>query len=504
MGSFTKTINPTNFNLGNGLISSTNIFQPLNYNTTFNGSSIGFFNNIGILSDLVGNNVISKPETIRPQGIHVQNGIYELITAFVNNIAKVGGPSIFGSAGPHVFDLKRITGNLYLVAGIRVLNESSVSLTNVNSYFVEKTITIPASPQSKLKMYLNFNTYSSQSIEYKDMGNFYDEDLNSPFLWRRQDNSGSINDKIIKSSSKVSFRILANNVEVFDLRNNFVGNIDVTIPPGTTSIKFETYDEAFPNGTPINYFKDVDYYVIYNNLRINVEGQASRPIGNNTRLGTGYLYLEPIRASSLSVSDIDLNGYYDIILGQSEKDRPVSYYVVGDDWKDPNFRPLNTNRNVCLEFPNIDYSDIDEDERIELVLDVIDINTDEAEEQYDHLGIPKPTTREFYKFGDNATDSPPNTRRARINCSVARTDFVDTIALISAGPSNNTIAPKVPIKGGILIYDITDAVKDSIIAGRQKIVVWLTYDEGTRDKYVTFRIGNTELNKPRIRFKPKP
>lgn len=496
MGSFTKTINPTNFNLGNGLISSTNIFQPSNYNTNFNGT--GYDSGYGLVINNTGNN--PKPNSIISQGQSTSYGDYYLPSPFVNNIAPVYGPLQFPD---HVFDLKAIPGNLYLVAGIYVISQTgSISLTNVNSYFVEKTISIPSSPQSKLKMFLNFSTSSTQSLEYVPSQKYYRISSSYPPIWYSVSNM--INDLVYKPTSKVCFRILANNVVVFDLKNNFVGNIDVTIPPGTTSIKFETYDDAFPNGTPTNYFKNADYYVIYNNLRINVEGQPSRPIGNDTRLGIGYSYIEPIRASSLSVSDIDTNGYHEIILGQSEKDRPVSYYVVGDDWKDPNFRPLNANRNVCLEFPNIDFSDIDEDERIELVLDVIDINTEEAEEQYDHLGIPKPTTREFYKFGDNAIDSPPNTRRARMNCSVARADFVDTIAAISTGPSNHTIATKVPVKGGILIYDITDAVKESIIAGRQKIVVWLTYDEGTRDKYVTFRIGNTEQNKPRIRFKPKP
>lgn len=496
MGNFTKTINPTNFNLGNGLISSTNIFQPSNYNTNFNGTNIDSLT-YGLVVNNTGNN--PKPSFIVSQGQIVVNSNYYLPSPFVSNIAPVYGPSPFAN---HVFDLKYLSGYLFLVAGIYVIsNTGSISLTNVNSYFVEKTISISSSPQSKLKMFLNFSTSSTQSLEYVPSQNYYRQNTAYPFHWNSINNT--INDLVYKPTSKVCFRILANNVVVFDLKNNFVGNIDVTIPPGTTSIKFETYDDAFPNGTPTNYFKNADYYVIYNNLRINVEGQPSRPIGNDTRLGTGYLYLEPIRASSLSVSDVDTNGYHDIILGQSESDRPVSYYVVGDDWKDPNFRPLNTNRNVCLEFPNIDFSDIDEDERIELILDVVDINTDEAEEQYDHLGIPKSTTREFYKFGDDASNAP-NVRRARINCSVARTDFVDTIAAISTGPSNHTIATKVPIKGGILIYDITDAVKESIIAGRQKIVVWLTYDEGTRDKYVTFRIGNTEQNKPRIRFKPKP
>jgi len=495
MGSFTKTINPTNFNLGNGLISSTNIFQPLNYNTNFNGTfvdSVDYGLILGLSTYAYSG---TKPIHLDLYGVSYFNQDY-LAGPYVNNIAPVNHQS----ASSPFARFKLTPGDLYLVGGMYVPCNGSISLTNVNNYFVEKTISIASSPQSKLKMFLNFSTVSTQSIYYRPSTNFFN--LYAGTYW--QGTNLTINDPDSQPTSKVCFRILANNVVVFDLRNNFVGNIDVTIPPGTTSIKFETYDEAFPTGTPTNYFKNADYYVIYNNLRINVEGQPSRPIGNDTRLGTGYSYLEAIRSSSLSVTDVDNNGYHDIILGQSESDRPVSYYVVGDDWKDPNFRPLNTNRNVCLEFPNIDFSDIDEDERIELVLDVIDINTDEAEEQYDHLGISKPITREFYKFGDNATDSPPNTRRARMNCSVARADFVDTVVAISTGPSNHTVAPKVAIKGGILIYDITDAVKDSIIAGRQKIVVWLTYDEGTRDKYVTFRIGNTEQNKPRIRFKPKP
>lgn len=492
MGSFTKTINSSNFNLGNGLISSTNIFQPMNYNSNFNGTLVNS-NVYGLLLGLNNTEPEFKPTFIRNQNQGTSSGEYFLSAAYVNNIAPV---TLHGASTP-VFNFKFLPGELYLSGGMYVVGTGVLSLTNISSYFVEKTVSIPASPQSKLKMFLNFSTSSSQSIEYKPSQNYYQLTT----TWGPINNT--INDLIYRSSSKVCFRILANNVVIFDLRNSFVGNIDVTIPSGTTSIKFETYDEAFPNGTPTNYFKNADYYIIYNNLRINIEGQPSRPIGNDTRLGAGYSYLEPIRGSSLSVSDVDTNGYHNIVVGQSELDRPVSYYVVGDDWKDPNFRPLNSNRNLCLEFPNIDYTDIDEDEKIELILDIIDINTDEAEEQYDNLGIPKPTTREFYKFGDNATDSPPNTRRARMNCSVARSDFVNTVSIVSTGPSNNTIATKVPIKGGILIYDITEAVKDSIIAGREKIVVWLTYDEGTRDKYVTFRIGNTEQNKPRIRFKLK-
>lgn len=494
MGTFTKTINTANFNLGNGLISSTNVFQPTNYNTVHNSSS-GFSGGIYAKARNVAPGSII-PNTIIDFGNVVGSTLYYLQTDFVSNMAIVVGPNPSSS---YLFDLELINNNfLYSLGPIVTFSNQSITLTNLSSYFVEKVINlpVPTSVKSKLKMYLEFNTGSSSSVEYA-LGTFYKEDLN----WIKT--SESVYEKITKDPSKIGFRILANNVVVFDLKNNFSGNIEVEIPSNTSSVKFETYDEAYPVSAPTYYHKNVNYSISYNNLRINVENLSSRKIGNHTNFGNGYTYIDPIRSSSLSVSSVDNNGYYDIIVGQSELDRPVDYYVVGDDWKDPNFRPLNTNRNICLEFPNIDFTDVDEDEKIELVLDVIDINTEEAEEQYDHLGISKSITREFYKFGDDAVNSPPNTRRARMVCSVSRSDFVNTVQSISSGPSNNTLAEQVPVKGGIVIYDITQAVKDSILASREKVVIWLTYDEGTRDKYVTFKVGNTETNKPRIRYKPK-
>lgn len=490
MASFIKTINQSNFilsNLPSGLVSSDNIFNgiapsPLSGNL-MTGDLIGFY----------------TPLTNQPGPLSIGNTLFS-----VDN-ARTAVPILnFGQTTHVVFVNNFNAGNfstiLYNIGNL-VFNRSSVVLNNSSSYFVEKTIAITASQQSKLKMYLNFNTSQFQTISYNTGPTTYRLTTGTWFKL----NQNLVLVPTLNSPSRICFRILANNVGIYNLQNSFVGNIEVMIPAGTTTIKFETYDAAYPSGVPQYYSRNSNYFIRYNNLRINIDNLPSRPISSTTLVGTGYTYLNYVRSSSLSVSDIDTNGYHNIVLGQSELDRPVPYFVVGDDWKDPNFRPLNTNRNLCLEFPNIDFTDIDEDERIELVLNVVDINTDEAEEQYDHLGIPKPVTKEFYQFGDNAEDTigEPNKRRARMDCSVARSDFVETIPLISAGPNNHTVAIDVPIKGGILIYNITDAVKASLVAGREKIVVWLTYDEGTRDKYVTFRISNTERNKPRIRFKLK-
>jgi hypothetical protein len=76
---------------------------------------------------------------------------------------------------------------------------------------------------------------------------------------------------------------------------------------------------------------------------------------------------------------------------------------------------------------------------------------------------------------------------------------------VSAGSAGtNAVYNISSFKPGINIYDITNAVRASILAQRPKIIVWLTYDKQyTRDKYINFKIGNSEANKPRIRYRLK-
>jgi hypothetical protein len=234
-----------------------------------------------------------------------------------------------------------------------------------------------------------------------------------------------------------------------------------------------------------------NYNLAVNNIRIQAENTPTFPIGSRTDFSQVHSYIQPNRVASLTVNPVPSNGYYNLVYGAADP----NYFNVGDKWYDPNYIPQNINRNACIEFDNINYSLIDVDAKIELVLDVIDIETDYAEEEYDNFGINKVEVREFYQFGS----------RVGIKPLVSTGNFPTDLASVSAGSAGtNAVYNISSFKPGINIYDITNAVRASILAQRPKIVVWLTYDKQyPRDKYINFKIGNSEANKPRIRYRLK-
>lgn len=343
--------------------------------------------------------------------------------------------------------------------------------------FYRKTITIAPTVESKLKFNVLFTSVSNSVYTANYLGLFSGSNLFSETL-----NNGTI-----------GLRVLADGQVVHAITTSYFGPVEVTLPPGTTSVVIETYDTAFATLEliPEEYKMVANYSLSLNNIRIHVENSPSFAIGSRTDSSSVHSYIQPNRIASLSVNPIPANGYYTLIYGAEDS----SYFNVGDKWYDPNYLPQNTNRNACIEFDNVNYSLIDIDAKIELVIDVIDIETDYAEEVYDDFSVNKVEVREFYQFG----------ARVGIKPLVSVGSFPADLASVSAGSAGtNAVYNISSFKPGINIYDITSAVRASILAQRPKIVLWLTYDKQyARDKYINFKIGNSESNKPRIRYRLK-
>jgi hypothetical protein len=364
--------------------------------------------------------------------------------------------------------------------------QTANGIYSISKDFVKKEISIPSGPESVLKFNMKFifSNNVSQALENKGYitqyppGNF----LDSPGYLI----------KVNTVNSLIGFRVKANGVVVYSRTTSYTGDVEITLPAGTTNVSMETYDSVYGVNPPVHYKITGNPSLIINNVRIQIPNKPSIPIGNSTKSNTAAEHLDPIRNASISISNVSNNGYYDLIEGQFHEGVAVDYFVVSDTFAEPNILPRSYNRNVCLEFDNIDYSKVDIDKKIELLIDVIDIDTSVAEEAYDDLGVTNAEVSEFYKYGE----------RAKIKVNIALSDFpTGGIAAISAGNTQVSTIPPTKFKGGLNVYDITQAVIQSIQNSRQKIVVWLSYDKAyARDKYVAFKVGNTENNKPRIRY----
>jgi hypothetical protein len=362
--------------------------------------------------------------------------------------------------------------------GIKYFKTNTITKLYENSKdFLRKEITIPAGAESKLKFNMKFTVAANNN-------------------YKLEKQTGGVANKyeVVSSNGFIYFRVKADNTVVYNRTTSYTGPVEVTIPPGTTSIVLETYDSNFST-TPIppECKMNPTNSIVLNNIRVHIEGQESVGIGNATNAQTTATHIDPIRSASISVSNVSNNGYYDIIEGPFKDGAAVDYFVVGDTFTQPNYLPRNANRNVCLEFDNVDYSLIDIDKKIELLIDVIDIDTSDAEEVYDDFAVDPVEVKEFYQYGE----------RAKVKATLSLAAFPNTtVAAVSAGNTSPiaTIAPT-KFKGGLNVYDITQAVIQSIQNDRQKIVIWLSYDKQyARDKYVSFKIGNTATNRPRIRY----
>jgi hypothetical protein len=296
---------------------------------------------------------------------------------------------------------------------------------------------------------------------------------------------------IAGTPSKFIFRVLANGSPVHTVSNTYNGDVEVTIPQGTTSITLQTLDPNKPVG--LEFYRAISPYTIsYNNLRLHREGVPSIPIGNSTNSGN-YGFLEPLRAASLSVSTTSVNGFYNVIMAPTS-----DHFIVGDAFNQINYTPINLNRKVILEFENVNYSLFDPDGTIQLLIDVTDIDTSEAEEVLDNFNVDPIWVREFYKSKDknglvyghsNSTFDSLNTINALSSAAI----YIERWAFVN---------------GGLLVLDIKADMLANITAQRQKFVVILSYvgisTSESIYKNVFFKIGNTSTNKPRIRYTRKP
>jgi hypothetical protein len=289
-------------------------------------------------------------------------------------------------------------------------------------------------------------------------------------------------------SNNQKFRIKTDkNVLLYDT-DNYKGLLNIQVPANTNQIILETYD--------INEYR----YSRYNqptlnisNLRVYDYVEPSIGIINNTKPNPeNYKYIEMERYSALEVEQEGDSGFYDIVLDSGDKD----YFYVSDQYYNINYRPLNRVRNACLEFGYIDWSLVDNDYPVELLVDIVGIDTTYAQDYYDNLGLRDNEVDEFYKNGGKVGVRP----------LLSTGNFADTIASVHAGANGIYATPYSvnSFKCGLSIYNITQAVINSIESNRSKILVWLFYDKlYERDKFVEFKIGNTNFNKPRIRYKLK-
>lgn len=283
------------------------------------------------------------------------------------------------------------------------------------------------------------------------------------------------------------FRIRTNSGNVLYETENYVGFVNVQVPAGTNEVYLETYD---PNQHKYSKYNKPELKI--SNIRVYDYTEPSIGILNNTNFQDEYTYSTVEEMIALDVEEVGENGFYDIILDSQEKE----YIIVGDKYHNINYRPLNMNRNICLKFPVLDYSTVDNDYPIELLVDFVGLDTDYATDFYDDFGLKENEVDEFYKNGG----------KIGVRALVSTGAFPEDVQDVSRG-SNGVYATPYSVeefKCGLNVYNITEAVKSSILAGKSDITVWLTYDKlYERDEYINFKMGIQPFNKPRIRYRIK-
>lgn len=474
MANFIKTIS-NNLHYGSGYISSINSFTPPssgNYKT-YTKSSV---------PSVILYNGISQSGFLGYQYFNNQSGL--LLASIKNPTDPVGGINLLDWNGED-FDINPISSGVV-----------NILTTNPTDFFVKRTIDIPNSKASRLMMYLKFDTEETPTV-LRNNRVVYDENDN-PISGVLTPVSGYPID------SKVAFRILANNQIIYTVTNSFEGYINTTLPATTTEVTFETYDEALPTLTADSYevlgsgtyFKKPDYNILFNDLKIYIPNTPSIPILNNTRAGN-YEFIEYNNSASLSIDKCNPSGIFEnLIIGQIENGIPVDYFSVGDKFREeayPNLRPLNANRNLVLKFSTPNYNIVDFNSKVELLLEVESINTKDAE----------------YFRSANLNDYSVNTFYhgtfdfIKMSCETSTSNFPDTVESVSTISGSDKQSAF--IKGGLVIFDITSAVKDAVINNKEYINIILKYDisnltKEDKYKYIVYNVGNKALNKPRLRY----
>lgn len=389
---------------------------------------------------------------------------------------------------------------------IEPINENSVDLleTDPSLFFVKRDIEIKRSSKSRLSMYLKFETNLTPTVLRENRISF-EKDNNNLIL---EKNEYLIIRDGYPKMSRVGFRILANGQTIYNLEQSFEGYVNVTVPANTSKVTLETYDSALPQlKTNSNieeilgcatYYKKEDYSILFNDLKIIVPNAPSIPIGNNTRAGD-FEFIEYESSASLSVDECSEDGgFYDVVIGQLKNGFPVDYFVVGDRYRKEvfsNLKPQDLNRNLVLKFKNPNFSKLDLMEKIELVFEIENIFTSDAE-YFRSKDLNDYKIRSFYKGGGFDL--------LKISCHYNFNDFPEDVNSVSS--IEGTLIDSIFIKGGLVIFDVTEAFKSSILASKTHTNIIIKYDipnqsKDDKYKYITYNIGNKASNKPRIRFK---
>jgi hypothetical protein len=525
---FTKTYDFDNLSIGSGLISSMASFKPSGYVITpvvsgvFN-SGISQSNYIFVPSGFDYN--ISTIKVLSSSGDLSSLSELDFYTLKLSAGNPSGEYTVYGpypqsnTAGL----IKYYNSGIYvhnLPSGQMWSTESGVVFVDKNKFLADKTFEIVPDQESKLRTRLIFNRGNNSLVPktyYVSAGKcFYINSANVFSTWSSGVNYTLTNsdfnvyDKFVDSASYLNPTISVKVDNIYYKRyqhitsGNINRDIEVTIPGGTEEIKLYIEDNKSHHDY---YYRVSDYDLSYNDLRVQIDTKPSIPINNYTIPTDGRSYIDYASGVSLSVSNTPVSGYYDIIMGQYNNGQLTDYFVVGDSWKQINYRPLYCRRNLGLKFPTLNLSTINLSQPIELWIDIINIETDEAESAYAN-SIAAQKVREFYKAGDSplyAVSAWP--RRLGIKCTASNVSSLPTTPSgVSIGPDVSQMTSTINyngIVGGLYKIDVKDLITNSILTGQSQPVLWLSFTMpslSNRDKYIKYYIGNTSLNKPRLVF----
>lgn len=448
--------------------------EPGDYRLFLNDTQVEFQNNIirGICFSEDGTEYIYTNETYEIEGLHQDDSSLRSIVYYDNKFLVIedqNGVEVYLLSGSGYQDIV-VNSEEGIVESPTTSGKLPMMQDSLD--FFKYIINVNSSNPTFLRFSLKFEQGDNRmSRKYVENGTIASKKLFEEY--------------IVYNNQK--FRVRTSNGNVLYSTSDYSGLINLEVPAGTSSIILETYDD-----NEHRYARYNQPNLKISNLRVYDYTEPSVGIGNSTNQDSSYDYMSASKLVYLDVEDQEYEGFYDIILGDtSNKD-----FVVGDTFDEINYRPINQNRNACLEFGYIDWSTVDNDYPIELLIDVTSIDTSYAQDQYDNLGIRSNEVDEFYKNGGKVGVKP----------LISTGDFPETVSEVSSG-SNGTYATPYSVNTftcGLQKYDITEAVRDSILANKSRLIVWLYYDKlYDRDKYITFSIGNEEYNKPRIRYKKK-
>lgn len=508
MATFTPSgylITPVNSGIFNGGSGNSNyIFTPSGY--SFNPNSIKVLTSSGDMSSLVDDDCyVFKLSAGNPSGDYTVYGPYP--NSFIIGTVKYNPTTIYA---------------FNLPSGQIMSSTSGVSYVDKSKFLAEKIFEINPDQESKLRARFILNHGVSptfNSFYYENLGKCFYSNTNNVFstwspgtVFYIYNTNINVYDKLAAGSSNLRLKIdskinsVYSNCYTYNNTASLNKDLEVNIPAGTEEIKIYVEDTKSSSDY---YYRISDYNVQYNDLRVQIDTKPSIPIYNSTIPLEGS-YINYASGVSLSIDNNPVSGYYNVILGQYKNGQPVDYFVVGDAFQQINYSPIYCNRNIGLKFPTIDLSSINLSYPIELWIDIIDIVTEEAENIY-YPSVSKSKIKEFFKSGDNPPASYPTDwpRRLKIKCSASTANSLpSTPSGVSTGPSISAINKNInynAIVGGLYKINITELITQCIVNGQSQPIIWLSFslpNSSNRGKYVSYNIGNSITNKPRIVYTP--